>query len=204
MSCRDEMLDLYHDGELEPAELREVEAHLAGCARCRAELDALRHLRHDLEALEVPPADPAWVEALVRAVPAPPPRSTPAPVGASGWLTRLLSARISVPAPVLAVMLLVALLGWRREPAPREAVPVLANPPAPPTRESPGSVDLASAVREAPTELWPDLDQLARDPTTRSYLEEWPEGWQPPARPAPPRRSAPRIVEEIEILNPAP
>jgi len=37
-------LQAYHDGELESRRLRKVEAHLAGCATCRAELDELRSL----------------------------------------------------------------------------------------------------------------------------------------------------------------
>ncbi|MCP4519386.1 MAG: hypothetical protein GY824_29670, partial [Delftia sp.] len=37
-------LQAYHDGELASRRLRKVEAHLAGCATCRAELDELRSL----------------------------------------------------------------------------------------------------------------------------------------------------------------
>jgi anti-sigma factor RsiW len=42
--CRDitGLLALYHYGELEPEEAAEVEAHLAGCKGCAAELDDIR------------------------------------------------------------------------------------------------------------------------------------------------------------------
>jgi hypothetical protein len=37
-------LNLYHDGELHGARLRQVESHLAECAACRAQLDELQTL----------------------------------------------------------------------------------------------------------------------------------------------------------------
>ena len=39
-----EWLGAYHDGELHGARLRQIEQHLAGCAACQAELDAIRNL----------------------------------------------------------------------------------------------------------------------------------------------------------------
>ena len=38
------LLDGYHDGELGSVERWRVQRHLAGCARCRGELDSLSHL----------------------------------------------------------------------------------------------------------------------------------------------------------------
>jgi len=49
------MLSSYIDGEVEPAELREVEEHLAACDSCRRELDTLRFTVSLLQELpEVP------------------------------------------------------------------------------------------------------------------------------------------------------
>ena len=45
------LLDAYLDGELPPAEHETVEAHLATCARCRAEADAIRSIVGDARAL---------------------------------------------------------------------------------------------------------------------------------------------------------
>ena len=42
-------LELFHDGELDPPAVRQLELHLGHCARCRAELEGLRELRLELE-----------------------------------------------------------------------------------------------------------------------------------------------------------
>ncbi len=43
MNCFDELrYSIYADGELSPAEAREVEAHLADCPACRTLVEALR------------------------------------------------------------------------------------------------------------------------------------------------------------------
>ncbi len=47
-------LAAYHDGELNPRKAQQVEAHIAHCAACRAELDSLTALSAMLHA--VPPA----------------------------------------------------------------------------------------------------------------------------------------------------
>jgi hypothetical protein len=77
-------LGAYHDGELRGLRLRQIEAHLAQCAACRAELDGLRALTALLQespaaenltpperfvaqvGLRLPrrPAQPAWQRAL--------------------------------------------------------------------------------------------------------------------------------------------
>lgn len=52
-ACADpELLSAYLDGELPPARERQVEAHLAGCPGCRAELDGLRAVVDHLRRLE--------------------------------------------------------------------------------------------------------------------------------------------------------
>jgi anti-sigma factor RsiW len=45
------LLDAYLDGELPPAEHETVDAHLATCANCRAEADAIRSIVADARAL---------------------------------------------------------------------------------------------------------------------------------------------------------
>jgi hypothetical protein len=79
-----EWLGAYHDGELEEARRRQVEAHLQSCEGCRAELNRLQALAHLLQASPLPgkltpperfvsqvrlqlqprPAQPAWRSAL--------------------------------------------------------------------------------------------------------------------------------------------
>lgn len=54
-------LSAYVDGELRPEEVREVNAHLPGCAECRDELAQLRRLKHLLQHVpEVDPAPEVW------------------------------------------------------------------------------------------------------------------------------------------------
>lgn len=49
---------IYNEGEA--AELREVQQHLEECAECRTEVGALRNVREDLLAWDVPPAESVW------------------------------------------------------------------------------------------------------------------------------------------------
>lgn len=63
-------IDPYLDQDLAPAETREVEAHLAGCPDCRAELDLARRLRaamrEGLPMLSCPPEVSAEVLRVAR------------------------------------------------------------------------------------------------------------------------------------------
>jgi anti-sigma factor RsiW len=55
----DDALSAYLDDELAPAARREAEAHLAGCADCRAELDEVASARQAIRILPVHAAPPA-------------------------------------------------------------------------------------------------------------------------------------------------
>jgi anti-sigma factor RsiW len=60
VSCLGERLTALVDGELGHEERDRALAHLAGCARCRAEADGLRRLKRRLRGLsDLPPADGA-------------------------------------------------------------------------------------------------------------------------------------------------
>jgi hypothetical protein len=63
VSC-DARLEEYIDGELDAAGVAAVEAHLAGCAACREELDGLRRLERVLRS--VPAGAPPEAERYVR------------------------------------------------------------------------------------------------------------------------------------------
>jgi anti-sigma factor RsiW len=58
--CSEENLVLYHYGELEEAQIREMESHLKGCADCREDL---RDLRQTLAALPRPTLEMTGIEA---------------------------------------------------------------------------------------------------------------------------------------------
>lgn len=63
MTCHHaQHLDAYHDGELPSATARELEAHLARCEACAAELAALRALSARLQAAALPEPTPLMLE----------------------------------------------------------------------------------------------------------------------------------------------
>ncbi len=111
-------LDAWLDGELDPAEAAEVERHLAGCATCRAEADAIRSILADARALprSIPPARELWTGISGRVTPAP-----------GGTTRRRLGAAIAVPRSLwtrVAAAILLMLFGaalatfWQRRIAP--------------------------------------------------------------------------------------
>ncbi|MEP6764976.1 MAG: zf-HC2 domain-containing protein [Gemmatimonadaceae bacterium] len=78
-------LAAYADGELPPETQSQLDSHLAGCARCRRELNVHRTLRDRLEREPVPAAIAALRERIaigIRSIPAPvfPPKETASPV----------------------------------------------------------------------------------------------------------------------------
>jgi anti-sigma-K factor RskA len=99
----DELLGLYALGGLEPDERERVEAHLAGCASCRREAEAMRSVA-DVVAQSVRPAPPppaARARVLQRIGAASPRR----PVGRGWGLARWVPAALSVA-------VVVGMLGW--------------------------------------------------------------------------------------------
>ena len=65
------------DGELEPSERRDLEAHLAGCAECRTDLAALRAVVTRAGSLsDTPPASDLWPGVAARIHPRPARRTT--------------------------------------------------------------------------------------------------------------------------------
>jgi hypothetical protein len=53
MTLRGELMEVLY-GEASPATVRSVEAHCAGCAACREEIEAFRRVRQDLAAWRIP------------------------------------------------------------------------------------------------------------------------------------------------------
>lgn len=66
MTCNPSQLHRYHDAELSPAELREVEAHLASCDACRALLDDLRGLSSWIVSTPIPAVETARLNAIAQ------------------------------------------------------------------------------------------------------------------------------------------
>lgn len=93
MTCNPERITAYVDGALDAAHCPELEAHLAACADCTAQVEAERELRARLKALAAPVPAPE-LEARVRA-------SLRPGRWAASWLLPLAAG-------------LVALLAWAR------------------------------------------------------------------------------------------
>src|ERR1700761_6865229 len=74
MTCEEAevLLHALIDGELDAGHAREVEAHVATCARCAAQLAAFRDLQRSLRGAELGHAAPVTLRARIdRAVPQP-------------------------------------------------------------------------------------------------------------------------------------
>ena len=125
-------LDLagYVLGTLDPAEMADFEAHLAGCDRCRADLDNLRELPALIADMTPAEALPAELEdrtfsaiaASAQADGAPsPPSARVVPIGQAGRLrrhSRRLAGLAAAAAIVVAVALGAVVATRHRSPAP--------------------------------------------------------------------------------------
>ena len=122
------MLNLYADGELEPARVPVLEAHLAACPACQAQLDATLAFRRALR--EEPLSVPAAVDAaiLARATAA---RRRPAPYTAARRaesrqpLASVRRRRQAGGWVAIGVVLAVAFGTWLARPEPAPAVPIV-------------------------------------------------------------------------------
>jgi anti-sigma factor RsiW len=138
MDCKEfrESLDFYADGELAPEAETAARLHLNECAACRraeAELLRLRRaLKHTVVQHQPPPELVRRVEALT----------------SSRWQRRLWQMRVSVPAPVFALLLVAALLVGLGVASLRRATPNKQSAGAQPEQKLPapapqGQLDLA-------------------------------------------------------------
>jgi putative zinc finger protein len=120
----DDLLVAWHDGEadglLDAAQAAALEAHIAGCAHCRARLAELDALEVDLRTLALTDraVDPAFARRVLAALP--PRNAVAAPVrpvtaGLAAWWQRQRAALVLVVAGLL-IMLLTGdtglLTGW--------------------------------------------------------------------------------------------
>lgn len=136
MTC-DQLVDLLPEALTAPALPAEVEAHLAGCAACRAEAEAVRALVARVRESFPPEAEvaPPPLAAILAAARAESPEPlVAAPRGGSAWLARA------------AALLLAAGLGALLD---RSLAPRSATPDAPSVRSA---AELHLAAREAVAE----------------------------------------------------
>ena len=171
------------DGELGAESLARVEAHLAGCARCRERLDELRAVDLALAALPARVASTDLAARLARRIAVEPrEQGVVAPRGAARRApprrARRIAAWLAVPAAALALY-----LALRPTPAPES--PTLAREP-----------QAASAPSEpaAPAPSAPEARLAAAAPRA-------PEAALPAPEPAQPAPSAPSAADDLEALE---
>jgi anti-sigma factor RsiW len=125
----EERLNDHVDGLLSAPDAAAVEAHLAACAACRAEVDGLRALLGAVRGLPREVAPPAEVWDALRA-------ETSARPGRAAWTVRLTRRELAAAAVLLVALssgITAALLGDRGGPVATGAVAVegaVARPPA--------------------------------------------------------------------------
>jgi hypothetical protein len=159
----DERLSAHHDGALAPAVSAGIEAHLVGCADCRARLEDLRRLDADLtSALAHEPA-PGWDEAFASRV-AQRVAAESAPRRVHAWWPRSPRAWVMVGAATAAVFVVAGLwapftardtlVTLQQAPAVEESAPLASAvepaPPAPPAEPAAPPAGSAPAARRAP------------------------------------------------------
>ncbi len=162
MNCKEicELLTTYLDSEVTPEEKADIEAHLAGCPQCRAELEAMSatqvSLRGVLKSMaeEVSPSPQAWEKVRAR-------------LNTKGsWiegLPKLLTSKTWQVATVTATVIVIAVVAvvWQFSgvgqappiPVPSPTEPALPTTPAPPPTVVPGPSPLPPfEVRVVPEE----------------------------------------------------
>jgi hypothetical protein len=174
--AREKLLDLAY-GELPAAEAAEVEAHLQGCAACRAEADGIEATRRAMRALppEEPPPGEGILLAAARQVAD---RARPGRASLLFWLRPALGAAVVVA--VVGVSWKLIGPGVQRavdvETSYRSAAPLPATPTPTPTSTSTGTGDATPDAAPPPeAKAAPSLVRrkaasepvlLARDPVT--------------------------------------
>jgi hypothetical protein len=197
MSCHDvrERLSDLVDDALEAEARAQVDAHLAGCADCRRELDRLRATVSLLRAVERPHAPAGFVDRVLEAA-----RPIPRHRRVRDWLAAVRLLRFPVETAAVVLVASLAVYVFLGTPALRQA----ARPESPPDRvsdnlRSTGAPPTASGAR--PGAAGEGTAPAAEGPTESPRL---PPAVPPMAQPMPPlaapelifKRKAPATIEE--------
>jgi hypothetical protein len=199
VTCHDarEWLSALLDEALEAHRRVEVEAHLAGCAECRSELERLGSTVGALRGLERPRAPVGFVDRVLRRV-----RPEPWYRRLGAWLFLPLAIKLPAGVAAVAVVAGLATLVWERTPELRSAARHdLASAPSISTGEPP----------QAPSPTPPAAVATARSSTPLRVRSEEPphsppsptEDEAPPA-PAAAKTAAPPAPEAKPDAPPAP
>lgn len=186
-----DLLSAYLDGELPASDGRRVEAHLALCPSCRAELASLHRVVESLRRIERTAPPPALAQHVQRRIALDAPR-TSALARFEDEMTRL-RPRIAVFMPFAVVFSLAAILYFFASTLDRleNRGPAIVIPPR----------EVANAYREPGTEPAADPARLSREAGGRSF-ERRGDGWRQLglAEGAAPRDVAPGSPEATALL----
>lgn len=152
-------LSEYVDGELEPRTARALEAHLAGCARCRAIADDLRRISAGGRALPVvPPAADLWqgIESRIHASGIMPLRPAPRRAGLFVSWPRLAAAGLLLGLATGGAVYTATRL--RTEPGVIAAVPVV--PAIDRSTAGPTGVQVGAQVNKSTADAVADLEMI--------------------------------------------
>ena len=189
MTCQDarEQLSALLDEALEADRRVELDAHLAGCAECRFELDRLRATVVALRGLERPRAPVGFVDRVVGHV-----HSVPWYRRLGAWLFLPLSVKLPAEAAAVVIVGGLAMLVWERTPEFRSAARQdYATPSAPPTARLEPVPPMPSQSMPAPPVATPPL----KPPRERS---------EEPPRPSPAPTETETPPASTEAKPPAP
>lgn len=157
-------LSEYLDDELDPGEKTELERHVAGCARCRTDLDALRAVIARAQTLrDLPPSSDLWPGVAERIGAASSPADTRTPRRVSFTMPQLVAAALALMVLSGGMVWLARLGGTRTDFPPVAADTEVVRPAsvADPTHEQ-AIADLQQALEAGRSRL---------DPRTRQALE---------------------------------
>ena len=155
MTCHDarERLSEFLDEALRARERADVDAHLAGCPECRRELERLRATVSLLARVEPVRAPAGFVDRVMAAV-----RPVPWYRRLAAWIFLPLSIKLPAEAAAMALIAIMAVYLFQRDPELRQAVrpelqatPPRAEAPAP-REEQPASSPVPPAFKAAKVE----------------------------------------------------
>ena len=194
MSCHDarEWLSDLLDDALEAEARAQVDAHLAGCAECRRELDRLRATVSLLHAVERPQAPAGFVDRVLEAA-----RPTPWHRRLLDWLAAVRLLRFPVEAAAVVLVASLAVYVFQGTPALRQA----ARPEE--SQDQAADSSVSTEARTAAPDVGPDSAGRADTERSAQVLSKslrLPPPVPPTAPPAPPL-AAPEAGLEQELMK---
>ena len=167
MDCDSQKLSLYVDRELAPGLAEAVARHLTTCSTCSDEVADLRALAAAVVVADPPAPRESAIDAAVRAarlaVARPAPTRRPR-ASLGGTLARFFTARVSIPAPALALAAILIAMYWASpgDPVRPGLVRITVHPPA----------------RQRFHEDWPDRTALWEAPEAIPAAHHHPPTWR--------------------------